>query len=197
MDIEFDIEEVVPEKIGGYCGILTPFLTYGLITISILMHSWFTLPDNALSDLGEAGVVYNDLFNIALIIPGILVMVFVFAMLRRAESRLGTVGLVSVGIAALFLILTGVFPKGTAPHAYMAYLFYSFSAVGLALYGIDELIELEYPWTVFIWSSIGFALISMGLVSSLSPGGVAIYEIIGSIPLMQFVLVYGTRLLTE
>ncbi len=195
--MDIDIEELVPERIGGYCGILVPFLTYGLITVSVLTHPGFSLSGDALSDLGEIGVANNDIFNIALIVSGILCILFILAMLRKAESNIGKVGLVSVGIGALFLILTGVFPKGTVPHIYLAYLFYSISAVGIALYGIDEFIELEYAWSVFLWSSLAFALISVGLVRTLSPEGVAIYEIIGSIPIIQFSLIYGTRLLTE
>lgn len=195
--MEIDIEELVPEKVGGYCGVLIPFLSYGLIIISILMHDWFSLSGNALSALGEQGVSYGDLFNAALIISGILAIIFVMGFLRRAESQIGRVGLASLALGSLFLIFTGLFPKGTLPHVYMAYLFYSISILGIALYSLDEFISLEYAWAVFIWSTIGFSLISIGLVSIISPDGVAIYEIIGSIPLIQFELVYGTRLLTE
>jgi len=195
--MEIDIEELVPEDIGGYCGLLSPLIAYGFILIAILIHSWFSLTGNALSDLGETGVAYNNIFNFALIISGLLFVLFIMAMFRRAESEVGIIGLIGIAIGAFFLIMTGIFPKGTSPHMLMAVLFYSASAAGLFIFGLDEFLELEPVWAAFIWSSLGFAAVSSGLVYSLSPGGIAIYEIIGSFPLIQFSLVFGTSLLTD
>ncbi len=195
--MEIEIKELVPETIGGYSGLLAPLIGYVFITISLAMHDDFTLSQNSLSDLGEVGVQYNNVFNFALIISGILFLIFILGMLRKAESRVGEIGLIGLFLGAGFLMLTGIFPKGTAPHMIMAILFYSTSAGGLILFGLDKFLEFEPKWSVLIWSSIGFAAISIGLVSTLSPDGIAIYEIIGSMPLMQFSLVFGTELLTE
>lgn len=195
--MEMEVKELVPEKVAGYCGLLAPLVGYVLITISIAMHGNFTLSENALSDLGEVGVQNGIVFNSALIASGILLFIFILGMLRKAETRVGDIGLVGVALGAVFLMLTGIFPKGTMPHSIMAILFYSLSVGGLMIYGLDKFLEFEPVWSMLIWSSIGFAGISVGLVSILSPTGIAIYEIIGSIPLMQFSLVFGTQLLTE
>ncbi|MFP4001190.1 MAG: DUF998 domain-containing protein [Candidatus Natronoplasma sp.] len=195
--MDMDVKELVPEKIAGYCALLAPLVGYVLITFSIAMNADFTLSDNALSDLGEAGVRNSNVFNIALIASGILFFVFILGMLRRAETRVGDIGLTGVALGAVFLVLTGIFQKGTVLHSPMAILFYSLSVGGLIIYGLDKFLEFEPVWSVLIWSSIGFAAVSIGLVSILSPSGIAIYEIIGTIPLMQFSLVFGTQLLTD
>jgi len=195
--MELEVEELVPETIAGYCGLLAPLISYGLIIISMAMHGGFRLTQSSLSDLGKVGAQYNNVFNFALIISGILFLIFILGMLRRTETRVGDIGVFGLALGAIFLSMTGIFPKGTSPHMLMAILFYSASFGGLTLYGLDKFLEFEPVWAVFVWSSIGFAAISAGLVSTLSPTGLAIYEIIGTIPLIQFSLVFGTHLLTE
>ncbi len=192
-----EIEELIPETIAGYAGILAPLVGYFLIIISIAMQGDFALTQNSLSDLGALGVQYNNVFNFALIISGILFLIFILGMLRLTETRVGEIGILGLGLGAIFLCLTGIFPKGTFPHMAMVILFYSGSIGGLILYGLDKFLEFEPVWAVFVWSSIGFAAVSIGLVSILSPGGLAIYEIIGTMPLIQFSMVFGTHLLTE
>ncbi len=192
-----EIEELVPETIAGYCGLLTPLIGYVLIIISMAMHHDFRLTKSSLSELGKVGVPYNNVFNFALIITGILFLIFVLGMLRRTETRVGDIGISGLCLGAIFLSLTGIFPQGTSPHTFMAILFYSLSVAGLILYGLDKFLEFEPIWSVIIWSSLGFAAIAIGLISTLSPEGMAIYEIIGTIPLIQFSLVFGTHLLTE
>lgn len=195
--MEIEIEELVPESIAGYCGLLAPLIAYVLIIISIAMHSSFKLTKNSLSYLGKLGLPYNNVFNAALIISGILFLIFMLGMLRRTETRVGDIGVIGLVVGSIFLSLTGIFPKGTIPHMAMALLFYSVSTGGLILYGLDKFLEFEPFWAVIIWSSLGLAGISIGLVSTLSPEGIAIYEIIGTMPLIQFSLVFGTHLLTE
>ncbi len=195
--IDFDIEDIVPDTLGGYCGVLAPFIGYGLIIISILIHSWFSVTEHALSELGETGLSYNNVFNFALIITGVLMLVFIISLFGRAETRMGHIGLIGLVLGSIFLILAGIFPMGTAPHIPMAIFFYSTSVAGLIVFGLDEFFEFEHVWAVLIWSSLGITAISAGLVFMLRPDGIAIYEIIGTFPLIQFSLVFGTRLLAE
>ncbi len=195
-----DVEELVPETVGGFCGILAPFISYGLITISILINDDFSISKNALSDLGAMDVAYHNIFNFALIITGLLMIVFLFSMLRLAESHVGYIGLGGFMIGSICLILTGVFPLGTSPewlHWVVALLFFAFSFGGMIIFGLDQFLEFEHVWGVFVWSNLVFALIAASLVSTLSPEGIAIYEIIGTIPMIQFSLVFGTRLFAE
>ncbi len=192
-----DVEELVPETVGGFCGILVPFLSYGLITISVLINEGFSITGSALSDLGATHASYNNIFNFGLIISGLLLIVFLVAMLRMAESKVGQVGLVGFMIGSGCLVLTGVFPKGTAPHWLVALLFFAFSIGGMIIFGLDQFLEFEHVWGVLVWSNLVFALIAAGLVSTLSPEGIAIYEIIGTIPIIQFSLIFGTRLFAE
>lgn len=192
-----DIEELVPETLGGFCGLLAPFLGYGLITISVLINDDFSMTGSTLRELGAADVAYHNIFNFSLIISALLLIVFLLSMLRMAESKVGNIGLVSFMIGCVFLLLTGIFHIGTFPHSVVAPLFFVFSFGGMIIFGLDQFLEFEPVWGVFVWSNLIFALIAASLVSLLSPDGSAIYEVIGSIPLIQFSLVFGTRLFAE
>ncbi|MBS3817061.1 MAG: DUF998 domain-containing protein [Candidatus Thermoplasmatota archaeon] len=192
-----DIEELVPERVGGFCGILAPFIAYGLISISILVNPDFSFASSALSELGATDVAYNNIFNFGLIFSGLLFIIFLVGMFRLTESQVGLVGLSGIIVGAICLILVGVFPMGTDPHWLLALLFYSFSIGGMIIFGLDQFLEFEHVWGVLVWSNLAFALIAISLVAVLEPGGVAIYEVIGSIPIMQFGIVFGTRLFAE
>lgn len=192
-----DVEELVPERVGGFCGILAPFIAYGLISISILVSPDFSFASSALSELGATDVAYNNIFNFGLIFSGLLFIIFLVGMFRLTESQVGLVGLSGIIVGAICLILVGVFPMGTDPHWVLALLFYSFSIGGMIIFGLDQFLEFEHVWGVLVWSNLAFALIAISLVAVLEPGGVAIYEVIGSIPIMQFGIVFGTRLFAE
>ncbi len=192
-----DIEEMVPEWVGGLCGLLAPFVAYGLIAVAILVNADFSFAGSALSDLGAPEAAHGNIFNFGLIFAGFLFIIFILSMFRLSESEVGLIGLIGLIIGAVCLILVGVFPKGAAPHNLAALLFYSFSIGGMIIFGLDQFLEFEHVWGVFLWSNLGFALIAIGLVGTLSPEGIAIYQILGSIPIMQLCLVFGSRLMFE
>ncbi len=193
-----EIDELVPEWAGGFCGILAPFLAYGLIAISILVNPDFSVTESALSELGASDAVYSNIFNFALVISGILFILFLLSMFRLCESQIGFIGIGGMIIGAICMVLLGgLFPLGTSPHTALALLFFSFSIGGMVIFSLDLFLEFEYVWSVFIWSSLGFTLVAIALVGTLSPEGIAIYQIIGSIPVIQFGLIFGTRLLFD
>lgn len=193
-----DIDELVPESVGGFCGILAPFVAYGLIAISVLINPDFTFAGSSLSDLGAAGAPYNNIFNFGIIIGGLMFILFMISMFEMRESEVGTIGLIGLLAGGICLVLVGIFTQETTPHTILVLLFYSLSIGGMIIYGLDQFLEFEQVWGVLIWSNLGFALIAAGLIySPLSPSGYAIYEIIGSIPIMQFSIIFGARLFFE
>ena len=193
-----DIEELVPDEIGGVCGILSPIIAYIIIFISILIHPDFSWASKELSYLGAVDTEYNNIFNVGLIISGILGIVFTLAIIQFAESTVGYVGIGGYGAGMVSLILIGVFPSGTLLHYPVSILFFSLTLVGLAIFGVDQFLDMEYIMSALILSSIGISVVLFGIILSTDLDlGLAIPEFIGTIPFIQFNIVYGTKLYTE
>lgn len=193
-----DLEDLVPDDITGLCGIATPFVAYIMIAISILTHSWFTWADNALSDLGAVGTSQAYIFNAGLIVAGILGIIFTFGLFQYAEDILGQIGSFIFLAAMVLLILIGVFPSGTFPHMYVAIGFFAAAAAGIVFYSLDQMWDMEPTWGVFPISSVILISIGVWLVYTIPYDlGYAIPEFLGTIPIMQFSLVFGTRIYFE
>ncbi len=195
-----DLEDLIPEEITGACGLLAPFIAYMFIAISIIINrSWFNWADYALSHLGEVGTSYNYIFNAGLIIAGILGIIFVFGLLEYVEDITGYYGVVFIGAGMVFLILVGLFPMGRGPHFWVSVLFFITSLSGITAFGVDQIWDLVEPvWGTFILSSVVLSIATVGLVTTIPYEiGAAIPEFIGTIPIMQFTLVFGARMYLE
>jgi hypothetical membrane protein len=198
MDFE-DVEELIPEEIAGACGLVSPFIAYGFIIIAILIHPWFSWADNALSDLGAVNTTYNSIFNLGLIIAGVLGFIFMMGTIRLADEIIGKIGITIFGAGMVSLILIGVFPSGTSPHYVVSLLFFGLTATGLVMFSIDQLWDLTEPvWGSIVLSSVILSGISVWLVYTIPYDlGAAIPEFIGTIPTMHFAIVFGARLYFE
>ncbi len=195
-----DIEDLVPEEFAGICGIAAPFIAYIFIGIAVLINPWFRWADHALSDLGASGIAYNNVFNFGIMVAGMAGLIFTLGIFRYAEGKAGGVGTLLFLFAMVCLILVGIFPMGTDPHYYVSVLFFVLSAIGLLMIGVDQLWGLAEPiWGVFILSALGLTLLNVALLYYTIPYelGAAIPEFVGTIPIMLFTLVWGTRLLYE
>lgn len=193
-----DIDDIVSDEIGGICGIASPIVAYVFIFISILVHPEFSWASKELSYLGAVDTSYNNIFNFGLMISSIIGIIFTLAIMQFAESNIGYVGIAGFGAGMACLLLVGIFPSGTAPHYPVSILFFSLTLAGLAIFGVDQFLEMEYLWSAFIWSSIGVSALLAGIIYSTNLDlGLAILEFIGTIPFIQFTIVFGTRLYTE
>ncbi len=199
MDVT-DIEDLIPEEFAGACGIAAPFIAYIFIGIAILINSWFTWADHALSDLGATGVSYNNVFNFGVMVAGMAGVIFAMGIFRYSEGKAGAAGTLLFLLGMICLILVGIFPMGNSPHYYVSILFFALSIIGMVLIGIDQLWDIAEPiWGVFILSVVGLTLINVALLYYAVPYelGPAIPEFVATIPMMMFSLVWGARLLFD
>lgn len=198
MDL-LDIEELVPEEIAGLCGMVTPIVAYVFILIAIAIHPWFTWADNALSDLGAVDTAYNNIFNFGMIVSGLLGVIFALGMFREVEEKLGVLGMGIFLAGMIFLVLLGVFPSGTSPHMAISIMFFIYSGVGIILFGVDQLWDFAEPvWGIFALASVIPLLAAITIIYSIPYDlGYAIPEFLGTIPIMQFSLVFGSKLYFE
>lgn len=188
---------VVSRRTSGFCGILGPILALLFIFLSISLHSWFSWPDNALSDLGALETSYNWVFNLGLALSGTAGFVFSLGLLRSLDRKVGVGGTIVFGVGMLFLILIGVFPSGTSPHVSVSIAFYSLCAIGMLIIGIDQLrVKSDRVWGVFTLSVLFLAIGTLILIRTIPYTlGAAIPESIGAIAISEFSISFGARFL--
>ncbi len=97
-------------RIYEWTGFIGPLVALGAITVAIALSPWFTWPGNALSDLGcyANGLPAAIVFNTGLILTGLLVLPFVYSLIRSVTDKWTKVGLIPYFMALLFLIAIGV-----------------------------------------------------------------------------------------
>lgn len=187
----------VPSRAAGICGVVSPLVAFGAIGASILLHDWFSWADNALSDLGALGTSYNLVFNLGLIVAGVLGVIFSLGLPKLIDEKVGVSGVIIFGVGMISLTLIGVFPSGTEPHEFVSIAFYALTTLALTIIGVDQLRgSSDRVWGIFVLSIIALALASIALINTIPRNlGAAIPEVIGALVISEFSIIFGIRLL--
>jgi len=178
-------------RIAGIVGVLTPFVTFAVILTAISHSPWFSWRRNALSDLGVSSGV-AALFNLGLILGGILTLLFasgVYLAMKRTSTRIGAAILI---LAALSLILIGVFPENIGePHLYASVSFFILLPLSQIAIGMS-MMKAENDRFVGMFSVI--AGVATAFVWSLPSEGAAIPEALSSALASLWSIVFGLKL---
>jgi len=160
-------------------GLLAPIVAFLSIALAILTHPWFSLTDNAISDLGALDVEDNYILNIGLIVSGLLGIVFACGLYESLTSNLGKAGSIILLFGCLSLFLVGVFPEGTELHFPVSISFFILTALGILVVGLS-FYESNQRYSVFTEFLIvsGFIL-TVNALSNFE--GVAVAELIAGI----------------
>ncbi|ALL00810.1 hypothetical protein Pyrde_0760 [Pyrodictium delaneyi] len=116
--------------------IVLPWL---VIAFSWSLNPWFDPLRGAFSDLGSPRAHLPWVFNLGMIVSGLLVMLLGLTVYRVSVLRLEAAGAALLSEAGVFLALVGMFPEGTKPHSFVAAWFFlqlytSYVVLGMALY---------------------------------------------------------------
>ncbi len=162
-----------------------------------MIHPWFNWADNALSDLGALGTPHNYIFNIGIILTGIIGLLFTLNIYKIMNTKIGKLGQFLFGLGLVFLILVGIFPSGTSPHNLVAISFFLFSTLGIVVVGVDQLFSKHTrEWGLSLMFIITLGLTSLLLITTIPYDlDAAIPEAIGVIVFSEFSLGFGYRLL--
>lgn len=148
-----------------FFGIASIIIGWVTIVLGILLHPWFSLSRNALSDLGALSVPNNYVFNLGLMLSSTLAFLYSLHLIKSL-NKLGCVGGVFLLIASVNLFLVGLYPEGTYPHLFVSINFFVLSLLaglvvslslvtlgfkkhglpGLALILICIALTLTIPW---------------------------------------------------
>ncbi|KPU63186.1 hypothetical protein EP1X_05285 [Thermococcus sp. EP1] len=153
-------------------GLLLPIFTFGGLGIVIYLNPWFSVTENALSDMGS---IYNPIsyvFNSLMILVGSLGLLFGIETARRKL----TTPLFLIGM--LCLIFVGVFPEEYSPHSLFAVAFYLFIFADI-LYGGLKMIKRGMK-SGFLWvlGSVTVFFVMLYLTEVFK--GLAIPELLGA-----------------
>ncbi len=148
-------------KIAGTCGIITPLIAFGCILLAIAYAPQFSWTDNALSDLGVMPNPTSVLFNLGLIVSGILAIVFAFGLLIFFNKTVsGRIGAIMFVLDCLALICIGIFPESAKPmHLYASVAFFAIFPLAMFLMTASFVLSSKHRMAVFTFAIAVFAAV--------------------------------------
>jgi len=158
------------EKNYALLGIISPFVTYFSIAISILYAPWFSWQRNALSDLGHSvNSTVAPIFNLGLFFTGFIVILFSITVLKTHAKYTSFCLIVS----AIILQLVATFDEVYGfLHGLVAVLFF------LSIWSTSIVNAIEkkslLALTAFLVGLISFVLFEINVYSA----GIAVPKII-------------------
>ena len=125
-----------------YAGFLAPLVAIsGIGAAAYINRSWWSIMDNAISDLGRVGLPSSWVLNVSLALTallGVYYTVGLFSLLKNGVERAG-VAVFFIGL--VFLALIGLFPEGTSPHYTVSWGFFIFASFGYLTAGLGFWME--------------------------------------------------------
>lgn len=153
-------------------GFSFPFLTFGGIFISIYLNPWFSLTENALSDMGSIKNPVGYVFNSLLVLLGFLGVAFGIKMMKERRVTI----LFPLGMASLLLV--GIFPEEYKLHSFFALSFYLLLFADIFICGLKGIGKKKFAVIWLLGSPIVFML--MVYLSGVFDG-LAIPELVGAV----------------
>ena len=175
-------------KIAGLSGILLPISFFIVIGLSIYYSPWFRWTEFALSDLGITGIS-SILFNVGLIIMGIIMFMFSVGLLQILSDGRGAYVLVFSSFA---LIGIGLFPIPTGIlHFCISVTFFISLILGFLIIGLTSKKDPFERKMATLAVIISFTSIFFSLSSLILQNGLAIPETIVLLPTIIWCMLYG------
>lgn len=144
---------------------VVPILGVGAVLVSVLgilsalaLAPWFSVLENALSDLGRPGRTSAPIFNAALVVSGLLGIGFVGGLWRESATGIIRLGIAMVGAATAFVVLIGAFPTPHPYHSIVSVGFYLTLTFALFVLGTGDVLAGR--------GRVGLMAICLGIVHS-------------------------------
>jgi hypothetical membrane protein len=187
-------------KISGVCGVLALIIAFVFILSAIASYSQFSWLDNALSDLGVVEGVTAILFNLGLILSGVLTLIFSLGLFTLLRNKvLGFAGTLILAVDALALALIGIFPESAKPmHYYASVAFFVLFPMSMLLICAEFLSSSRTKMGLFTFVTAAFAAIVWTVQFTVRPvPGVAIPETLSALAALAWIAVLGFEMFRE
>ncbi len=107
------------QKTVALCGIIAPIFAFACILSAVASWSQFSWANNALSDLGVQQGITAVVFNVGLVVSGLLFLVFAAGLFTLMGKQVwGKVGAFIFALSCIALIGIGVFNESFTPTHY-------------------------------------------------------------------------------
>jgi len=124
-------------RVSRLLGVLGATISYPFILVSIVLSPWFSIYDNALSDLGNTSLngSVGWVFNAGLMLSGFLIACFALTkFVNRIAVRIVSWAL-PLAVAGVDLALIGIFPENRGEiHGVVSVIFFTLMILGMLIY---------------------------------------------------------------
>ena len=171
-------------------GCLAPVICLLCIAVAILLSPWFNWVTRALSDLGnyDNGILPAVVFNVGLILTGILELYFVQWFIRQLDRVIAKVAMAVFAVASIFLILIGVLSENAfeglfavSPHFVVSVGFFFSFPFAMWIMSVELARHSSLLWFALISSVLPFFSVYIWWITFTSAApwtGMAIPEIL-------------------
>ncbi|MCS7139908.1 MAG: DUF998 domain-containing protein [Candidatus Nezhaarchaeota archaeon] len=168
-----------------FSGVAAAVLAWIVIFLSISRNSWFDFFRHALSDLGGSRASDPWVYNVGLVITGILASIYALYLASKSTGKIAVYASAFIFIAGIFLALIGVFPSGTRPHTFVSTWFFIQMWMAVITSAISFLVEKEVKLGALLLMLSAVGLLGALLIDWPS---VALLEVFGIILIDIYVI---------
>lgn len=180
---------VLDARLGLLLGMSTVLVAVTGIGLAVSLAPWFSVTNNALSDLGQAGRASAPVFNLGVTVSGLLGIGFAGYLIRRSTTTTMRLGGGLLMTAALSAVVIGQHPPSHPYHVPASVGLFSFGTYAMLVYGTGVVLAgYRRRGLVSVWVGIGHASVWFGWLLMGMPGGLAIPELIGIIAIFGWTL---------
>lgn len=128
-----------------------------VILLAISRNPWFVFTENAFSDLGAASANDPWLFNVGMILTGVMIVLYAVHLFEAGVNKLSRVGGTSMALTGLMLMMIGFYPEGTPYHYTVSVWFFSQGALTVLIWGLALIREKAWRKYGYIFTFMGLA----------------------------------------
>ncbi len=182
------------QQLAGLCA---PLIGLGGIFTAIFIHrSWWSLTDNAISDLGKVNLPYNWVMNVPLVVVAVLGIYYALGLFKEAKHPTMKLGIWIFILGLMFLAGIGIFPEGTSLHYYVSWGFFITASFGMLVAGVGLYLGGEKQLGIITAIIFVFGWI-LGLWAMKVFRGVAFSEFIGIFGIITWHYMVFAKILKE
>lgn len=141
----------------GYMGWASMVSGWLVILLAISRKPWFVFTENAFSDLGAASANDPWLFNMGMILTGVMIVLYAVYLLEASINKLSRIGGASMALTGLILMMIGFYPEDTSYHYTVSVWFFSQGALTVLLWGLALMGEETWRKYGIIFTFMGIA----------------------------------------
>jgi len=154
-----------------YSGLLAIATFASSVIVSATFNPWFSVFDNAFSDLGGSTANMPFIFNYGLIFFGLFMLLFSFYAITISSNKVETVSGSFMTVASFYFMLIGVFPYDFNPHwihIFVALSSFLIAYLSVIVWGVGSLLAGK--------KRLGLIILLISIISPFAIGFLSLYS---------------------